>query len=98
LRPVVGKSQQGVEYRWKFRGQTHRVRIHDRDPSVKPTALVPHPNALVGWIVRISRSKDFMDAEGRFHHRSAFRPNNPSFDEVVVNETHVPIVPPATYP
>ena len=98
LVPVVGKSQIGVEYKWKSGGATFRVRFHDPDPSIVPTPAVPHPNALKGWIVRVSRGKNYLDTSGRFHPRSKFKKGGPDFDEGIVNETHIPIVPPVAFP
>src|SRR5437868_3975280 len=65
LFPIPGKSQKGVEYKWRAAGKTYRVRIHDPDPSVKPTTTNPAPNARVGWVVRISCGKRYLDPEGR---------------------------------
>src|SRR5262245_57417703 len=98
LTPVPGKCQEGVEYVWKAKGRTFRVRIHDPDPSVIPTATNPSPNALVGWVVRIKRGRHYMDSEGRFHPAGKLNPRSTEFDEFLGNETHIPILPPASYP
>lgn len=98
LVPVPGKCSTGVEYQWKARGKRYRVRIHDEDPSVKPTPAIPLPNALVGWVVRVSRGREFADGEGVFHPRRKVRPRSPDFDEFIANATHIPIVPPTAYP
>jgi hypothetical protein len=98
LTPVPGKCQEGVEYVWKAEGRTFRVRIHDPDPSVVPTATNPSPNALVGWVVRIKRGRHYMDPEGRFHPAGKLNPRSTEFDEFLGNETHIPILPPASYP
>lgn len=98
LKPIPGKSQKGFEYMWKAEGRTYRVRIHDADPSVVPTAANPYPNALAGWVVRIRRGKKYMDPEGFFHPAGKVSPKSPSFDELIANETHLPIVPPTTFP
>src|SRR5713101_5572897 len=76
LRPVAGKSQRGVEYLWLSEGKMFKVRIHDPDPSVGPTATNPVPNALIGWVVRISRGKQFMDDRGVFHPRGKVSPRS----------------------
>jgi hypothetical protein len=98
LIPVPGKAQTGVEYAWDFQGKKVRVRIHDPDPSVVPTPSNPRSNAMIGWVVRISIGKHFMDAQGRMHQRGKVRPRSHLFDEGIANETHVPIVPPTSYP
>ena len=98
LRPVSGKAQQGVEYVWWSRGKRHCVRIHDADPSVQPTPGYPAPNARVGWVVRIAQGKRYMDPEGRVHPWAELNPNGPGYNEFIVNETHIPIVPPSAYP
>ncbi len=98
LIPVPGKAQTGVEYEWKAAGKRFRVRIHDADPSVLPTPANPNPNALAGWVVRVGRGKEYMDPMGHFQPRSKFNPNGPYFDEFIVNETHIPIIPPTAYP
>jgi hypothetical protein len=83
---------------WRTGGQTFRVRIHDADPSVLPTPTNPTPNARVGWVVRVAQGKKYMDPEGIFHPGKKVSPKSPDFDEFIVNETHIPIIPPATYP
>jgi hypothetical protein len=98
LRPVLGKSQIGVQYIWHAAGQTYRVRIHDPDPSVVPTPTNPNPNALVGWVVRIQRGRHYMDPEGVFHPARKVKPRSGYFDEFLANETHIPLIPPATFP
>jgi hypothetical protein len=95
---IPGKSQTGVEYKWQTQAGTFRVRIHDPDPSVGPSPVVPNPNALVGWVVRISCGKRYMDPQGRLHPARKVRPRSPHFDEVIANETHIPIAPPPTFP
>src|SRR5262249_9546967 len=98
LRPIVGKSQTGVEYVWMAAGRKFKVRIHDPDPSVKPTPANPRPNALAGWIVRVSRGHEYMDPYGNYHPPRRVKPGGPYFDEVIANETHIPIVIPIVYP
>jgi hypothetical protein len=98
LRPVQGKAQAGVEYKWTAGGVACKVRIHDADPSVQPTPANPRPNALVGWVVRIGVGKLYMDDEGRLHPRGRVRPRSHLFDEIIANATHIPIVPPASFP
>jgi hypothetical protein len=95
---VAGKSQVGVEYRWNAGGKTFKVRIHDPDPSITPTSTNPTPNALVGWIVRICRGREYMDPNGQFHPRREVKPGSPDFDEFIANETHIPILPPLVFP
>lgn len=80
-----------MEYRWKAKGKTYKVRIHDADPSVLRTPGNPHPNALVGWVVRISRGRWYADPEGQFHPFRKVKPGSPYFDEWIANETHIPI-------
>jgi hypothetical protein len=53
---------------------------------------------MVGWVVRISRGRHFMDPSGLYHPRSKLNPRGPDFDELIVNETHIPIIPPARFP
>jgi hypothetical protein len=98
LTPQVGMAQMGVEYLWKAAGATYRVRMHDPDPSVRATPGNPHPNAFMGWVVRVSRSNHYFDPDGRLHHRSKFKQGSPRFDEFVVNETHIPLIPPRHFP
>ena len=98
LVPVRGKVEVGVEYKWITGGRTLRVRIHGPDSSVVPTARVPNPNALAGWVVRIARGKRYMDAQGRLHPAGVVNPASRLFYEVLANETHIPIVPPAFFP
>jgi hypothetical protein len=98
LMPIPGKSQEGVEYKWNARGRTFRVRNHDPDPGVMPTVAVPDPNARVGWVVRVSLGKRYMDPLGRLQPASRVRPGSPHFDEIIANETHIPVTPPASYP
>jgi hypothetical protein len=98
LVPVVGKSQQGYEYKWRGRGKMIRVRVHDADPSVRPTPAVPAPNARAGWVVRVSVGKRYRDASGRFYLARELNPRGPYFDEVAANETHIPLTPPAVFP
>ena|SRR5207244_2100808 len=98
LRPVAGKSQLGLEYVWIAAGKTFKVRMHDPDPSVRPTATNPLPNALMGWTVRISRGRQFMDDRGVFHARGKVSPRSDEFEEFIANATHIPIFPPTNYP
>jgi hypothetical protein len=98
LKPIPGKSQAGVEYKWKTGGKTYRVRAHDRDPSVVPTPAIPAPNALVGWVVRIQRGKQYMDPTGTYHPESRLKPTKPGYDAFLANETHIPFTPPAAFP
>src|SRR5690348_14197521 len=98
LKPVLGKAQSGFQYYWKAGGHSYRVRIHDADPSVMPTPTNPNPNARVGWVVRVSRGRRYMDPEGVFHPASKLRPRGRDFDEFLANETHIPIIPPVAFP
>ena len=70
----------------------------DPDPGVRPTPGNPHPNARVGWVVRIARGKHYMDPQGVFHPAGKVLPGSPLFDEFVANETHIPLTPPAEFP
>jgi hypothetical protein len=39
-----------------------------------------------------------MDPEGVFHPARQLKPRSRDFDEFLANETHIPIIPPATFP
>jgi hypothetical protein len=98
LHPVAGKVQTGVEYKWWAKGKKYRVRIHDPDPSVLPTPPNPRPNARAGWVARIMRVKEYMDPEGNLHPQRNVKPSSPAFDELIANETHIPILRPLNFP
>ena len=52
-------------------------------------------NAYNGWVVRIQRGRRYYDPTiDDFREAKYFNPNGPDFDEVIVNDTHIPIVDP----
>lgn len=91
LLPIKGAVQEGIEYKWVEGGKTWRVRIHGPDPSAPAGS-----NANLGWVVRVQRGQQFMDADGKFYPRGVHNPASPHHDPVAANETHIPIQTPTS--
>ena len=90
LYPVQGGATEGFEFKWVQEGQTYRVRVHNEDPSAPVGS-----NAYNGWVVRIQRGRRYYDPTiDDFREAKYFNPNGPDFDEVIVNDTYIPIVDP----
>ena len=90
LYPVQGGATEGFEFKWVQDGQTYRVRVHNADPSA-PVGT----NAYNGWVVRVQRGRRYFDPTiNDFREAKYFNPNGPDFDEVIVNDTHIPIMNP----
>jgi hypothetical protein len=87
LKPVDGKSQMGLEYKWvDENGITNRLRIHDPDPTH------PGSNAANGWIARWQKKGGYYDpVSGDFAHRQAHNPDSPNYNPDAANNTHIPI-------
>jgi hypothetical protein len=87
LKPVEGKSQIGLEYKWvDENGITNRLRIHDPDPSH------PGSNAANGWVARWQQKGGYYDpTKGDFAHKNAHKPASPYYDSAAANNTHIPI-------
>ena len=90
LKPVDGKSQIGLEYKWTdTNGHTNRLRFHDPDPSH------PGSNSANGWIVRWQRQGRYYDpVNDDFAHRQAHNNASPNYDPEAANNTHIPIATP----
>ncbi|MET0027444.1 MAG: polymorphic toxin type 30 domain-containing protein [Candidatus Thiodiazotropha sp.] len=93
LKPVEGKSQMGLEYKWvDENGITNRLRIHDPDPSHQGS------NAANGWVARWQQKGGYYDpTTGGFAHKNAFNPKSPHYDPAAANNTHIPIQTPETW-
>ena len=90
LYPVQGGATEGFEFKWVQDGQTYRVRVHNEDPSAPVGS-----NAYNGWVVRVQRGRRYYDPTiNDFREAKYFNLNGPDFDEVIVNDTHIPIVDP----
>lgn len=90
LYPVQGGATEGFEFKWVQNGQTYRVRVHNVDPSA-PVGF----NAYNGWVVRAQRGRRYFDPTiNDFREAKYFNPNGPDYDEVIINDTHIPILDP----
>ena len=84
---VGGKSSSKTETSY---GQTYRVRVHNVDPSAPVGS-----NAYNGWVVRVQRGRRYFDPTiNDFREAKYFNPNGPDYDEVIINDTHIPILDP----
>jgi hypothetical protein len=93
LKPVEGKSQMGLEYKWvDENGITNRLRIHDPDPSH------PGSNAANGWVARWQQKGGYYDpTTGSFAHKNAHNPASLHYDPAAANNTHIPIQTPEAW-
>ncbi|MCC0097672.1 DUF6531 domain-containing protein [Streptomyces flavotricini] len=86
-RPIPGGVEHGIKWKWTddVTGKTVRMRVHGPD-------LGPHagPNASSGPIYRIQIGNQFQDEAGQLYHRGIGNPNSENFNEVAVNDTHIP--------
>ena len=90
LYPVQGGATEGFEFKWVQNGQTYRVRVHNVDPSAPVGS-----NAYNGWVVRAQRGRRYFDPTiNDFREAKYFNPNGPDYDEVIINDTHIPILDP----
>lgn len=90
LYPVQGGATEGFEFKWVQNGQTYRVRVHNVDPSAPVGS-----NAYNGWVVRAQRGRRYFDPTiNDFREAKYFNPNGPDYDEVIINDTHIPILGP----
>ena len=90
LYPVQGGATEGFEFKWVQNGQTYRVRVHNADPSAPVGS-----NAYNGWVVRVQRGRRYFDPTiNDFREAKYFNPNGPDYDEVIINDTHIPILDP----
>ena len=90
LYPVQGGATEGFEFKWVQNGQTYRVRVHNVDPSAPVGS-----NAYNGWVVRVQRGRRYFDPTiNDFREAKYFNPNGPDYDEVIINDTHIPILDP----
>ena len=93
LKPVEGKSQIGLEYKWvDDDGITNRLRVHDPDPTH------PGSNAANGWIARWQKQGGYYDpTTGSFAHKKAHKPTSPHYNPSAANNTHIPIQTPENW-
>ena len=90
LYPVQGGATEGFEFKWVQNGQTYRVRVHNVDPSAPVGS-----NAFNGWVVRVQCGRRYFDPTiNDFREAKYFNPNGPDYDEVIINDTHIPILDP----
>lgn len=90
LYPVQGGATEGFEFKWVQNGQTYRVRVHNVDPSAPVGS-----NAYNGWVVRAQRGRRYFDPTiNDFREAKYFNPNGSDYDEVIINDTHIPILDP----
>lgn len=90
LYPVQGGATEGFEFKWVQNGQIYRVRVHNVDPSAPVGS-----NAYNGWVVRAQRGRRYFDLTiNDFREAKYFNPNGPDYDEVIINDTHIPILDP----
>ena len=90
LYPVQGGATEGFEFKWVQNEQTYRVRVHNVDPSAPVGS-----NAYNGWVVRAQRGRRYFDPTiNDFREAKYFNPNGPDYDEVIINDTHIPILDP----
>ena len=91
LKPVPGKVEQGVEFKWESGSSTMRLRIHGKDPSAPAGS-----NAANGWIVRVQQGKKYMDPETcEFQVAGIQKPGSPHYNPEMINKTHIPIQTPS---
>lgn len=83
--------KQGRKFNWTSEsGTKYFMEAHGKDSSVASTN-----NAGKGWVVRIKQGKNYFDPQtGNWVRSNVFNPNSPSYNPVLVNETHIPIQPP----
>jgi hypothetical protein len=93
LKPVEGKSQMGLEYKWvDENGITNRLRIHDPDPTHAGS------NAANGWIARWQQKGGYYNPEtSSFAQKNAHKPESPFYDPTAANNTHIPIETPEAW-
>ncbi|MGF1527365.1 MAG: polymorphic toxin type 30 domain-containing protein [Candidatus Competibacterales bacterium] len=88
LKPVDGKVQVGVEYKWvDDNGVTNRVRIHGPDPSAPAGS-----NAADGWVARHQVGGKYYDPDaGQLMPPGIKNPDSPHYNPTSANNTHIPI-------
>ncbi|MGP1434224.1 MAG: polymorphic toxin type 30 domain-containing protein [Catonella sp.] len=86
LTPIQGKVTEGFEYKFFENGETIRVRVHGYDQSAPIGS-----NAYDNWIVRVQKGKKYMDSSGKFHPPGISNPNSEFYDEIIIDDTHIPI-------
>lgn len=75
---------------WTQDGQTYRVRIHNEDPSAPVGS-----NAANGWVTRVRRGRLYYDYTIDMFQPARFtNPSGPYFDEIIMNNTHIPVINP----
>ncbi len=89
LTPIQGKVQEGFEYKFVENGETIRVRVHGPDQSAPIGS-----NAYDNWVVRVQKGKKYMDSSGTFHPPGISNPNSEFYDEILIDDTHIPITAP----
>ena len=90
LIPVEGGATEGYEFMWTQDGQTYRVRIHNEDPSAPVGS-----NAANGWVTRVRRGRLYYDYTIDMFQPARFtNPSGPYFDEIIMNNTHIPVINP----
>lgn len=83
-----GKIEKGMKFKWYAFGKTWRLEIHG--PDCTPTLSV-ESNAVHGWVLRVKRRNEYMDAAGTFYMNSIERPRSPNYNPTAINDTHIPI-------
>lgn len=81
-------AQNGMKFQWKEGGKTWNVRMHSPDPN---PALPAGSNAARGWVLRVKRGSEYMDAAGTFYKDSIENPLSPNYNPAAINDTHIPI-------
>jgi hypothetical protein len=83
-----GKIERGMKFKWYASRKTWRLEMHG--PDCTPT-LPTESNAAQGWVLRVKRSSEFMDADGIFYLDSIENPHSPNYNPIAINNTHIPI-------
>jgi Bacterial toxin 30 len=84
---IPGGAQEGMKFSWKdTAGNTWRVRMQGPDPNAPAGS-----HAASGWVLRVKRGHDYMDATGSFYKESIENPRSPNYNPEAINQTHISI-------
>jgi hypothetical protein len=82
-------AQEGMKFWWRdTSGKPWKLEMHgpDRNPR-----LPAGSNAKRGWVLRVKRRHEYMDAAGTFYKDSIENPRSPNYNPIAINDTHIPI-------
>jgi hypothetical protein len=53
-------------------------------------------DAICGWVLRVKRGSEYLDAAGTFYKDTIEKPRSPNYNPSAINDTHIPIRVPDT--